>query len=203
MPPRTSCSPSPTLTWAASTPLPCRPGNGPGSGSSRSWPSRPGPQDHLHHQRDRVAELPAPQDHQEPRPLPRRRRRRQAPVAAIRDIEDKRARARAAEKGMSRDKRKAPARFVEGAVVQNWKTSPRRPGPALPRPARSLHPLATQDQLTQTTLTSPRSRLAAHACQGQRDDRRLSGTRETHVVWLITQRPMVASAQQSCKAAMA
>src|SRR5947207_150249 len=38
---------------------------------------------------------------------------------AIRDIEDKRA--RAAEKGMSRDKRKAPARLVEGAVVQNWK----------------------------------------------------------------------------------
>jgi putative transposase len=40
---------------------------------------------------------------------------------AIRDIEDKRARARAAGKGMSRDKRKAPARLVEGAVVQNWK----------------------------------------------------------------------------------
>jgi len=40
---------------------------------------------------------------------------------AIRDIEDKRARARAAEKGLSRDKRKAPARLVEGAVVQNWK----------------------------------------------------------------------------------
>jgi putative transposase len=40
---------------------------------------------------------------------------------AVRDIEDKRARARAAEKGLSRDKRKAPARLVEGAVVQNWK----------------------------------------------------------------------------------
>jgi putative transposase len=40
---------------------------------------------------------------------------------AIRDIEDKRARARAAEKGRPRDKRKAPARLVEGAVVQNWK----------------------------------------------------------------------------------
>src|SRR5690349_18840478 len=40
---------------------------------------------------------------------------------AIRDIEDKRARAREAEKGLSRDKRKAPARLVEGAVVQNWK----------------------------------------------------------------------------------
>ena len=40
---------------------------------------------------------------------------------AIRDIEDKRARARAAEKDLPRDKRKAPARLVEGAVVQNWK----------------------------------------------------------------------------------
>jgi putative transposase len=40
---------------------------------------------------------------------------------AIRDIEDKRARARAAEKGLPRDKRNAPARLVEGAVVQNWK----------------------------------------------------------------------------------
>jgi putative transposase len=38
---------------------------------------------------------------------------------AIRDIEDKRA--RAAEKGQPRNKRKAPARLVEGAVVQNWK----------------------------------------------------------------------------------
>jgi len=40
---------------------------------------------------------------------------------AIRDIEDKRARARAAEKGLPRGKRNAPARLVEGAVVQNWK----------------------------------------------------------------------------------
>lgn len=40
---------------------------------------------------------------------------------AIRDIEDKRARARAAEKGNPRDQRKAPARLVEGATVQNWK----------------------------------------------------------------------------------
>jgi putative transposase len=40
---------------------------------------------------------------------------------AIRDIEDKRARARAAEKGTPRHQRKAPARLVEGAVVQGWK----------------------------------------------------------------------------------
>jgi putative transposase len=40
---------------------------------------------------------------------------------AIRNIEDKRARARAAEKGLTRDKRKAAAKLVEGATVQNWK----------------------------------------------------------------------------------
>jgi putative transposase len=40
---------------------------------------------------------------------------------AIRDIEDKRARARAKEKGAPRDKRKAPGRLVEGAAVQGWK----------------------------------------------------------------------------------
>ena len=40
---------------------------------------------------------------------------------AIRDIEDKRARQRAAEKGAPRGTRKAPGRLVEGAVTQNWK----------------------------------------------------------------------------------
>jgi putative transposase len=40
---------------------------------------------------------------------------------AIRDIEDKRARARAKEKGIPRDQRKAPNRLVEGASVQGWK----------------------------------------------------------------------------------
>jgi putative transposase len=39
---------------------------------------------------------------------------------AIRDIEDKRARARAKEKGVSRAQRKAPSRLVEGGVVQGW-----------------------------------------------------------------------------------
>ncbi len=38
---------------------------------------------------------------------------------AIRDIEDKRARAR--EKGLARDQRKAPGKLVEGAAVQGWK----------------------------------------------------------------------------------
>lgn len=40
---------------------------------------------------------------------------------AIRDIEDKRARARAKEKGAPASKRKAKPRLVEGAVVQGWK----------------------------------------------------------------------------------
>ena len=40
---------------------------------------------------------------------------------AIRDIEDKRARARAKEKGVPREQRKAPGRLVEGAVVHAWK----------------------------------------------------------------------------------
>jgi putative transposase len=42
---------------------------------------------------------------------------------AIRDIEDKRARQRASERGAPRDQRKAPGRLVEGAVVQGWKAA--------------------------------------------------------------------------------
>jgi putative transposase len=42
---------------------------------------------------------------------------------AIRDIEDKRARARAKEKGTPRGTRKAPGRLVEGATVQGWKAA--------------------------------------------------------------------------------
>jgi putative transposase len=40
---------------------------------------------------------------------------------AIRDIEDKRARARAKEKGTPANERKAKPRLVEGAVIQRWK----------------------------------------------------------------------------------
>jgi len=40
---------------------------------------------------------------------------------AIRDIEDKRARARAKERGKPANQRKAPPRLVEGAVVNGWK----------------------------------------------------------------------------------
>jgi len=42
---------------------------------------------------------------------------------AIRDIEDKRARERAAERGVAREDRRAPGRLVEGAVVQGWKAA--------------------------------------------------------------------------------
>jgi len=42
---------------------------------------------------------------------------------AIRDIEDKRARERAKEKGRPRDQRKAPPRLVEGATVNGWKAA--------------------------------------------------------------------------------
>jgi putative transposase len=42
---------------------------------------------------------------------------------AIRDIEDKRARDRAKEKGLPRDARKAEAKLVEGATVQGWRAA--------------------------------------------------------------------------------
>ena len=40
---------------------------------------------------------------------------------AIRDIEDKRARARAKEKGVPKNERKAAGRLIEGATTQGWK----------------------------------------------------------------------------------
>lgn len=42
---------------------------------------------------------------------------------AIRDIEDKRARQRAAEAGRARNQRKAPGHLVEGATVHHWKAA--------------------------------------------------------------------------------
>ena len=42
---------------------------------------------------------------------------------AIRDIEDKRARQRAKEKGLPPTRRTAPGRLVEGATVQGWKAA--------------------------------------------------------------------------------
>lgn len=40
---------------------------------------------------------------------------------AIRDIEDKRARARAKERGLPANQRRAESKLVEGGVVQGWK----------------------------------------------------------------------------------
>ena len=42
---------------------------------------------------------------------------------AICDIEDKRARAREADRGKPASKRTAPARLVEGATTLGWKTA--------------------------------------------------------------------------------
>lgn len=62
---------------------PCGRGLGSCLGRVRAVPGVPGrnPQDHLHHQRHRVAELPAAQSHQSPRLVPLRRRRAQAAVS--------------------------------------------------------------------------------------------------------------------------
>jgi len=40
---------------------------------------------------------------------------------AIRDIEDKRARARAKEAGLPSEQRRAPGKLVEGSTVLGWK----------------------------------------------------------------------------------
>jgi len=42
---------------------------------------------------------------------------------AIRDIEDKRARAREKDRGKPANQRNAPARLVEGATVQGWRAA--------------------------------------------------------------------------------
>lgn len=42
---------------------------------------------------------------------------------AIRDIEDKRARAREKDRGKPSNQRTAPARLVEGATVQGWRAA--------------------------------------------------------------------------------
>jgi putative transposase len=44
-------------------------------------------------------------------------------LVAIRDIEDKRARQRAKEKGLKAAERRAPGRLVEGATVIGWKAA--------------------------------------------------------------------------------
>lgn len=41
----------------------------------------------------------------------------------IRDIEDKRARQRATERGLPANQRKAPGKLVEGGVIRGWKAA--------------------------------------------------------------------------------
>lgn len=61
--------------------------------------------------------------------VPPRRRDRGSPAArlarelAIRDIEDKRARARDKDRGKPANQRTAPPRLVEGATVQGWRAA--------------------------------------------------------------------------------
>src|SRR5215212_3208168 len=75
------------LAFAESDPRPPLPGRGRDRGQ-RLGAMHPllgvrsrTPQNHLHHQRHRVAELPTPENHQKPRSLPHRRRGHQAAVA--------------------------------------------------------------------------------------------------------------------------
>ena len=59
---------------------------------------------------------------------------------AIRNIEDKRARARAKETGLPANERRAPAKLVEGATVQGWKAALgalAQTYPDLPRPTQT------------------------------------------------------------------
>ena len=64
---------------------------------------------------------------------------------AIRDIEDKRARQRAKERGMPPNERKAPGRLVEGAVVHGWKPALGALALAYPDRLAGLHQLTTDE----------------------------------------------------------
>jgi len=99
------------------------------------------PEDHLHDELDRVAELPAPQDHQEPWSLPQRRRGDQAAVAG-----DPRHRGQARPRPSqgARAARERPPRSRQAHRGQHrggLETGPRRPRAGLPRPHRPLHQL--------------------------------------------------------------
>ncbi len=78
---------------------------------------------HTGYQRRREPQLLAPEDHQEPETLPTDDAAIKLLWLAIRDIEDKRARQRAKEKGLPPTRRTAPGRLVEGATVQGWKAA--------------------------------------------------------------------------------
>ena len=70
---------------------------------------------------------------------------------AIRDIEDKRARQRAKEKGLPCDQRRAPAKLVEGAVVQGWRQALGALSLHYPERLTTTFPDPNLDHLTQAT----------------------------------------------------
>ena len=67
----------------------------------------------------------------------------------IRDIEDKRARQRAKERGLPGNQRKAPGRLVEGATVQGWKQALGALALTYPDRLASYLTQPSKDQLTQ------------------------------------------------------
>ena len=156
-PQRPSCSRSPSPTSARRTRPPWRPGRTPGSGSSRSWPSHPScariiyttnSVESLNYQLRKIIKNRGhfPNDDAAIKLL----------WLAIRDIEDKRARQRAKEKGLPPTQRTAPGRLVEGAIVRagkppsapsRWPTptgSPATSPDALP-PSMAILPAAPEE----------------------------------------------------------
>ena len=75
----------------------------------------------LHDERDRVAELPVTEGHKNRGHFPNDQSVVKLLWLAICDIEDKRARDRARERGRPSAERKASGRLVEGEVLTNWK----------------------------------------------------------------------------------
>ena len=129
---------SPPPRWDRSTPPRSAAGSTPGNGSRPSSRFAPALRKVISTTKQhRVAELPATEGHQEPRPRPPST---EAAVKllwlAICNIEDKRARERAAERDKPANKRKAPGRLVEGQTTTNWKQ-------ALAQLATTLPPTAS------------------------------------------------------------
>ena len=121
-------------------------------------------QDHLHHQRDRVAELPAPQDHQEPRPLPQRRRRRQAAVAGDpRHRGQTRPRREPRNEACPRERTQSPRPARRRRQSPPLESSPRRTRPRLPRPHQP--PPLTEKNHETDRLHRKLDRLAGRAAR--------------------------------------
>ncbi len=112
----------PTRTGARSTPTRSRPGKPRGNGSSRSWRSRPScvgsstPPTRIESLNYQLRKIIKNRGH-----FPNDDAVIKLLWLAICNIEDKRARERAKEKGRPATERKAPGQLVEGQVVTNWK----------------------------------------------------------------------------------